>query len=153
MLKGRQSDLTPWIESQLVRETFTHKMQYRVMARKGFKPEQIIHMLREAEIRLAGGSTVGEVCRALGILGQSYYRWRKEYGGMQVSQAKKLKDLERENARLKKRVADQALDKASLTEPPKSWKKRTVRNVQRLGVYRHRRQALATATRYKDPVH
>ena len=86
------------------------------MARKGFKPEQIIHMLREAVVRLAGGSTVGEVCRALGISEQSYYRWRKEYGGMQVSQAKKLKDLERENARLKKLVADQALDKAILEE-------------------------------------
>ena len=86
------------------------------MARKGFKPEQIIHMLREAEVRLAGGSTVGEVSRALGISEQSYYRWRKEYGGMQVSQVRKLKDLERENARLKKLVADQALDKAILEE-------------------------------------
>ena len=55
------------------------------MARKRFKPEQIIHMLREAEVGLAGGSTVGEVSRALGISEQSYYRWRKEYGGMQVS--------------------------------------------------------------------
>ena len=52
------------------------------MARKGFKPEQIIHMLREAEVRLAGGITAGEVCRALGISEQSHYRWRKEYGGM-----------------------------------------------------------------------
>ena len=86
------------------------------MARKGFKPEQIIHMLREAEVRLAGGSTVGEVCRALSISEQSYYRWRKEYGGMQVSQAKRLKELEKENARLKKLVADQALDKAILEE-------------------------------------
>ena len=73
-------------------------------------------MLREAEVRLPGGGTVGEVCRALGISEQSYYRWRKEYGGMQVSQAKKLKDLERENARLKKLVAEQALDKAILEE-------------------------------------
>lgn len=86
------------------------------MARKRFKPEQIIHMLREAEIKLASGSTVGEVCRSLGITQQTYYRWRKSYGGMQVSQAKKLKDLERENARLKKLVADQALDKAILEE-------------------------------------
>ena len=86
------------------------------MARKRYKPEQIIHLLREAEIKLAGGRSTGEVCWELGILEQSYYRWRKEYGGMQVSQAKKLKDLERENARLKKLVAEQALDKAILEE-------------------------------------
>jgi putative transposase len=86
------------------------------MGRKHFKPEQIIHMLREAEIKLAGGKKIGEVCRELAISEQSYYRWRKEYGGMQVSQAKKLKDLERENARLKRLVADQALDKAILEE-------------------------------------
>ncbi len=86
------------------------------MGRKHFKPEQIIHMLREAEIKLAGGKKIGEVCRELAISEQSYYRWRKEYGGMQVSQAKKLKDLERENARLKRLVADQALDKAILQE-------------------------------------
>ena len=86
------------------------------MGRRHFKPEQIIHMLREAEIKLAGGKKAGEVCRELGISEQSYYRWRKEYGGMRVSQAKKLKDLERENARLKRLVADQALDKAILEE-------------------------------------
>ncbi len=86
------------------------------MGRRHFKPEQIIHMLREAEIKLAGGKKIGEVCRELGISEQSYYRWRKEYGGMQVSQAKKLKDLERQNARLKRLVADQALDKAILEE-------------------------------------
>jgi transposase-like protein len=86
------------------------------MGRKHFKPEQIIHMLREAEIKLGGGKKIGEVCRELAISEQSYYRWRKEYGGMQVSQAKKLKDLERENARLKRLVADQALDKAILEE-------------------------------------
>ena len=86
------------------------------MGRKHFKPEQIIHMLREAEIKLAGGKKIGEVCRELAISEQSYYHWRKEYGGMQVSQAKKLKDLERENARLKRLVADQALDKAILEE-------------------------------------
>jgi transposase-like protein len=86
------------------------------MAREGFKPEQIIHMLREAEVRLVGGSTVGEVCRATGKSEQSCYHWRKKYGGMQVSQAKRLKALEQENARLKKLVADQALDKAILEE-------------------------------------
>ena len=86
------------------------------MGRRHFKPEQIIHMLREAEIKLAGGKKIGEVCRELAISEQSYYRWRKEYGGLQVSQAKKLKDLERQNARLKRLVADQALDKAILEE-------------------------------------
>jgi transposase-like protein len=62
------------------------------MGRRHFKPEQIIHMLREAEIKLAGGKTTGEVCRELGISEQSFYRWRKEYGGMQVSQARKLSE-------------------------------------------------------------
>ena len=86
------------------------------MGRRRFKPEQIIHMPREAEIKLAAGSTTPEVCRALDISEQSYYRWRMEYGGMQVSQAKRLKDLETENAQMKKLVADQALDKAILEE-------------------------------------
>jgi hypothetical protein len=75
-------------------------------------------MLREAVIKLAGGKTTGEVCRDLGVSEQSYYRWRKEYGGMHVFQAKKLKDLERENARLKKLVAEQFSDKAILEEAP-----------------------------------
>ena len=86
------------------------------MGRRHFKPEQIIHMLREAEIKLAGGKTIGEISRELGISEQTYYRWRKAYGGMQVSQAKRLKELERENARLKTLVAEQALDKAILEE-------------------------------------
>ena len=86
------------------------------MGRRQYQPEQIIQMLREAEIKLAGGQTTGEVCRGLGISEQTYYRWRKEYGGMQVSQARRLKELERENARLKKLVAEQALDKAILEE-------------------------------------
>ena len=73
-------------------------------------------MLRQAEIELAGGKTTGEVCRSLGIWEQSYYRWRKEYGGLQVAQARRLKDLERENQRLKKRVADLSLDKQILEE-------------------------------------
>ena len=84
------------------------------MGRRHFKPEQIIHMLREAEIKMAGGRATGAVCRELGISEQSYYRWRIAYGGMQVSKGRKLKDLERENARLKKLVAEQALDKAIL---------------------------------------
>ena len=86
------------------------------MGRRHFEPEQMINMLREAEIKLAVGKTTSEVCRKPGISERSYYRWRKEYGGMQVSQARKLKDLERENVRLKKLVAEQALDKAILED-------------------------------------
>ena len=86
------------------------------ISRKRFKPEQIIGMLREAEVRLCQGAKVGEVCRHLGVSEQSFYRWRREYGGMEVSQAHRLKELERENARLKKGVADLTLDKAILNE-------------------------------------
>ena len=86
------------------------------MSRKRFKPEQIIGMLREAEVRLSQGAKVGDVCRHLGVSEQSFYRWRREYGGMEVSQAHRLKELERENTRLKKVVADLTLDKAILNE-------------------------------------
>jgi transposase-like protein len=86
------------------------------MSRKRFTPEQIIAKLREAEVELAKGQRAGEVCRKLGVTEQTYYRWRKEYGGLRVEQAKRLKDLEKENARLKKLVADQALDNAILKE-------------------------------------
>ena len=80
------------------------------MAGKKHTAEQIIHKLREAEVEIAQGATVPEVCRKLGVTAQTYYRWRKEYGGMKVDQAKRLKQLERENARLRKLVSDQALD-------------------------------------------
>ena len=86
------------------------------MSRKRYSPEQIIGILREAEVWLSQGSTVGEVVRNLGISEQSYYRWRREYGGMEVRQAQRLKDLERENTRLKKAVADLTLDKVILNE-------------------------------------
>jgi len=86
------------------------------MARKAFKPEQIINKLREAEILLSQGSTVGEASRKLGVTEQTYYRWRKEYGGLRIEQAKKLKNLEKENTRLKKLVADISLDNAILKE-------------------------------------
>jgi transposase-like protein len=86
------------------------------MSLKRFTPEQIIAKLREAEIVLSQGSTVASICRQLGISEQTYYRWRKEYGGLKVSQAKRLKDLERENHRLKKAVADLTLDKVVLKE-------------------------------------
>ena len=86
------------------------------MVKKAFKPEQIIGKLREAEVLLSQGATVAEASRKLGITEQTYYRWRKEYGGMRVEQAKRLKELEKENARLKKLVADLSIDKAILKE-------------------------------------
>ena len=86
------------------------------MGRKRHTAEQIIAKLREAEIELAKGQTTVDVGRKLGITEQTYYRWRKEYGGLRVDQARRLKDLERENGRLKKLVADQALDNAILKE-------------------------------------
>jgi len=81
------------------------------MGRRRFTAEQVINMLRETEVLLNEGSTVGEVCRKVGISEQTYYRWRKDYGGMREDQAKRLKELEKENARLKKLVADLSLDK------------------------------------------
>ena len=86
------------------------------MARKRFSPEQIIGMLREAEVRLSQGEKVKGICRGLGVTEQAYYRWRKDYGGMKVSQARRLKELERENGRLKKAVAERTLDKLILKE-------------------------------------
>ncbi len=86
------------------------------MPKKRYSVEQIISHLREAEVLLAKGQTAGEVCRHLGIAEQTYYRWRKEYDGLEIDQAKRLKQLEAENARLKKLVADQALDLAILKE-------------------------------------
>jgi transposase-like protein len=86
------------------------------MKKKGFTPEQIINMLREAEVLLSQGSTAVEVVRKLGVTEQTYYRWRREYGGMRIEQAKRLKELEKENARLKKLVADLSLDNAILKE-------------------------------------
>ena len=86
------------------------------MARKRYPPEQIIGMLREAEVRLSQGEKVGEISRSLGISEQSYYRWRREYGGLKVSQARRLKDLEKENLRLRKAVSDLTLDALILKE-------------------------------------
>jgi putative transposase len=86
------------------------------MPRKRYASEQIIIHLREAEVELAKGQSTAEVCRKLGITEQTYYRWRKEYGSLRVDQVRRLKDLEKENARLKKLVADQALDLAILKE-------------------------------------
>ena len=86
------------------------------MVRKGYTPEQIINKLREAEILLSQGNTISAITRKIGINDYTYYRWRKEYGGMRVDQAKRLKDLEVENSRLKKLVADLSLDNAILKE-------------------------------------
>ncbi len=86
------------------------------MARKRYTAEQIITKLRDAEVELAKGQTTPQVCKKLGISDQTYYRWRKEYGGLRVDQAKRLKQLEHENARLKKLVADLSLDNSILKE-------------------------------------
>lgn len=86
------------------------------MKRKRFTVEQIIRMLREAEVHLSQGKSVKLVSRELGITEQTYERWRKEYGGMKVSQARRLKELEQENTRLKRAVADLTLDKLVLKE-------------------------------------
>lgn len=86
------------------------------MGRQRHTPEQIIGKLRETEVALTKGHTVVQVCRSLGITEQTYYRWRQEYGGLKVEQARRLKDLERENARLKRAVADLTLDKLILKE-------------------------------------
>ena len=86
------------------------------MGRKRHTPEQIITALREAEVGLACGKSVKLISRELGITEQTYYRWRREYGGMKVSQARRLKELERANGRLKRAVADLTLDKLILEE-------------------------------------
>ena len=86
------------------------------MGRKRHTPEQIIRKLREAEVALAQGQTTVEVARKLSITEQTYYRWRKEFGGLRLDQAKRLKELEKENGRLKKLLAEQALDNAILKE-------------------------------------
>ena len=86
------------------------------MPRKRYPPDQIIQKLREAEVLLGQGQTVTQVARALGISEQTYYRWRREYGGMDKTQARRLKELERENARLKRIVAGLSLDNEILKE-------------------------------------
>ena len=84
--------------------------------RQRHTPEQIISKLREAEVNLAKGTAIAQVCKDLMITENTYYRWRKEYGGMKQDQARRLKDLEKENARLKRLLADAELDKAILKE-------------------------------------
>ena len=115
-----QLDLPPINETSPVVE-----LEYRLvetggkrseMGRRRYTAEQIIGMLREAEVGVAEGKRVGEIVRELGIAEQTYYRWRREYGGMQVSQARRLKELERENTRLRHAVADLTLDNVILKE-------------------------------------
>jgi transposase-like protein len=86
------------------------------MVRKAYTAEQIINKLREAEVHISQGVPIAEASRKIGITQQTYYRWRKEYGGLRIEQAKRLKELEKENSRLKKLVADISLDNAILKE-------------------------------------
>ena len=92
------------------------------MPRKRFTAEQIIPKLREAEVEQAKGRSVAQACKKIGVTEQTYYRWRKEYGGLRVDQAKRLKDLEKENSRLKRLLAEAELDKAMLKDVlSKKW--------------------------------
>jgi putative transposase len=86
------------------------------MSKKRFTMEQIIGLLREMDVKISQGKNVGQICREIGISEQTYYRWRKEYGGMKTVQVKRLKDLERENSHLKKAVAELTVDKLILKE-------------------------------------
>ena len=86
------------------------------MARKRNSAEEIVNKLREAEVLIAKGTTVAQACKQIGVTDQTHYKWRREYGGLKTDQAKRFKELERENARLKKLVADLSLDKAMLQD-------------------------------------
>ncbi|MFH1625714.1 MAG: IS3 family transposase [Pseudomonadota bacterium] len=115
------------------------------MVRKTYTPEQIINKLREAEIHLSQGASIAETSRKLGITEQTYYRWRKEYGGMRVEQAKRLKEMEKENARLKKLVANLSLDNAILKEAaggkllsPSKRRKIVIQVQEKLGISQRR---------------
>jgi putative transposase len=89
------------------------------MAKKRYRPEEIISKLREADVLISQGKKVIEVIKTLGITDVTYYRWRQEFGGMSVSQAKRLKELEKENERLRKAISDLTLDKMILKEAAK----------------------------------
>ena len=89
------------------------------MAKKRYRPEEIIGKLRQADVLISQGKKVADVIKALGITDVTYYRWRQEFGGMSVSQAKRLKELEKENERLRKAVSDLTLDKMILREAAK----------------------------------
>ena len=104
---------SPVLESGRGQDT---KGEGTMAAPKRLSPAQIINRLRKAEVALANGNTTKEVCRELGVSEQTYYRWRREYGGMKLSQAKRLKELEKENQQLKRAVAELTLDKLILKE-------------------------------------
>ena len=86
------------------------------MPTKRFKPEQIVNLLRQVEVEIANGKTTPQACRDAQITAQTYYRWRKEFGGLKLDQAKRLKELEKENSRLKRLVAELSLEKQVLRE-------------------------------------
>jgi len=86
------------------------------MSTNGYKPEQIVNLLRQIEVAIANGKTTPQACRDAQITAQTYYRWRKEYGGLKLDQAKRLKELEKENSRLKRLVAELSLEKQVLRE-------------------------------------
>lgn len=86
------------------------------MPMQRYKPEQIVMVLRQIEVQIASGKTAPQACKEAGIHTQTYYRWRKEYGGLKVEQAKRMKELERENARLKRLVAELSLEKQVLQD-------------------------------------
>ena len=86
------------------------------MNRKRFKAEEIVNKLREADVLLSKGHTVAQMCKQIEVTSVTYYRWRREYGGMKTNQAKRLRELERENGRLKRLLADAEVDKAILRE-------------------------------------
>jgi transposase-like protein len=92
------------------------KEEQVIMPGKRFSAEEIVNKLREADVLLSQEKTIAQVCKQIGITDQTYYRWRKEYGGLKTDQAKRLKELERENGRLKRLLADAELDKAILRE-------------------------------------
>ena len=91
------------------------------MPMQRYKPEQIVTVLRQIEVAVANGKSTPQACKEAGISTQTYYRWRKEYGGLKVEQAKRLKALEKENARLKRRVAELSLEKQVLQDVVQGW--------------------------------
>ncbi len=86
------------------------------MSRERYKPEQVVNLLRQIEVEVANGKTTPQACRDAGIHTQTYYRWRKEFGGLKLDQAKRLKELEKENSRLKRLVAELSLEKQVLRD-------------------------------------
>ena len=86
------------------------------MPRRGHSPDDIVNKLREVDVQLANGKSIAEACKAIGVNDHTYYRWRREYGGLKLDQVKRIKELEQENTRLRKAVSDLELDKQILKE-------------------------------------